>query len=59
MRLPFADLSGGLWRLQDQIGDAAYDRDGDELTSRGLYLDLPPWRVHAFLLNRQESGGRS
>ena len=25
-----------------------YDRDGDELQSRGLYLDVPPWQCHVF-----------
>ncbi len=59
LRLPFGDLSGCPWRLEDQLGDATYDRDGDDLASRGLYLDLAPWQFHAFLLNRQDDGGRS
>jgi hypothetical protein len=48
LRLPFADLSGVAWHLKDRIGNAAYDREGDELQSRGMYLDVPPWQVHAF-----------
>ena len=35
-------------RLKDRIGVDRYDRDGDDLTSRGLYLDLPPWGCHVF-----------
>jgi hypothetical protein len=30
------------------MGPAAYDRAGDELLSRGLYLDLRPWAYHVF-----------
>jgi hypothetical protein len=26
------------------------DRDGDDLISRGLYLDMPPWGYHVFKL---------
>jgi hypothetical protein len=50
LRLPFADLTGVPWRLQDRISDCAYDRDGGDLTSRGLYLDVAPWHVHVFAL---------
>ena len=46
--LPFANLSGSTLRLEDLTGSCAYDRDGDELVSRGLYLDLPPWSFHVF-----------
>ena len=30
-----------------------YDRDGSELASRGLYVDLPPWGYHVFELQRK------
>jgi hypothetical protein len=52
VRLPFLDLGGGRWRLQDLVGDAAYDRDGNDLQSRGLYLDVPPWQSHVFEMRR-------
>jgi hypothetical protein len=52
VRLPFADLGGGQWRLRDQLGTAAYERDGSDLRSRGLYLDEPPWRASVFSLSR-------
>src|SRR5207245_573799 len=48
VRLPFSDLAGGQWRFQDQLGDAIYDRDGNDLKSRGLYLDEPAWKAHIF-----------
>jgi Alpha amylase, catalytic domain len=50
VRLPFADLGNGRWRLEDLIGDATYDREGDALQTQGLYLDLQPWRFHVFAL---------
>src|SRR5262249_26433223 len=52
VRLPFADLGTGRWRLTDLLGDAAYDRDGDDLQGRGLYLDVPPWQASVFSLSR-------
>ena len=48
VRLPFPDLSGRAVRLKDMMGGASYDRDGDDLVSRGLYLDLLPWGYHVF-----------
>ena len=48
VRLPFADLSGRTVQLKDLTGPASYDRDGGDLASRGLYLDLPPWGYHVF-----------
>ena len=27
---------------------ASYDRAGNDILSRGLYLDLPPWGYHVF-----------
>ncbi len=48
LRLPFQGLGGKQWRLQDQIGDAVYDRDGNDLQSRGLYVDAGPWQRSIF-----------
>ncbi len=48
VRLPFPNIDGEQWRLQDQMGEAIYDRDGSDLLSRGLYLDVPPWQAHIF-----------
>jgi hypothetical protein len=50
VRFPFPDLGGSRWRLRDLLSDAHYERDGDDLQSRGLYLDLPPWQYYAFEL---------
>ena len=53
VRLPFADLGNEQWRLKDLIGDATYERGGDDLQARGLYLDEPPWRAHIFSLTKR------
>ncbi len=50
VRLPFPDLDGRAVRLEDRMGPASYDRDGHDLVSRGLYLDVPPWSYHVFEL---------
>ena len=48
VRLPWADLAGQTWRLHDRLGPAVYERDGADLSSQGLYLDMPPWGYHGF-----------
>jgi Alpha amylase, catalytic domain len=49
-RLPFASLDGHNWRLQDQLSDATYDRNGCDLLAHGLYLDEGPWQARVFKL---------
>lgn len=51
VRLPFEGLAGGRWHLEDLLGPARYDREGDELAGRGLYLDVPAWQAHVFALS--------
>jgi hypothetical protein len=53
VRLPFADLGSSRWVLADVIGDAAHEREGNDLRTRGLYLDEPPWRAHVFSLTKR------
>jgi hypothetical protein len=50
VRLPFSDLGNGQWRLKDLLGDAIYNRDGNDLSAHGLYLDEPPWKACVFSL---------
>ncbi len=52
IRMPFSKLRNQQWRLQDMLSDARYDRDGTELESRGLYVDMAPWCYHAFRLQK-------
>jgi hypothetical protein len=55
VRLPLAGLAGRRWRLRDVMGSATHDRDGDDLQSRGLYLDAPAWQASVFSLQPTDS----
>jgi len=46
--IPFDEIRGHSICLQDLLSPAVYERDGDELRSRGLYLDMPLWGYHVF-----------
>jgi glycosidase len=48
VRLSFAELAGRPARFTDLMGSAVYDRNGDDVLSRGLYLDMPSWSYHVF-----------
>jgi hypothetical protein len=48
VRLDWPDLAGRQVVLRDLIGAGRYVRDGDDLTQRGLYLDVPDWGCHVF-----------
>jgi alpha amylase-like protein len=48
VRLPFAHLSSREVRLNDLMSGARYQRSGSDLTSTGLYVDLPSWGYHVF-----------
>jgi hypothetical protein len=48
VRVPWVDLAGSVWRLNDALSEARYDRDGDEIQNQGLYVDLAPWQGHIF-----------
>ena len=49
--LPFPELAGRGVQLKDLLSSATYDRDGNNLLSPGLYLDLPAWNYHVFRLS--------
>ena len=48
VKVPWADAGGGDWHLLDAISGASYERDGDEMRSSGLYVELAPWEYHFF-----------
>ena len=47
-RIPLPEIQGKALRFRDLMGTESYDRDSDEVFSRGLYLDLPAWGYHVF-----------
>jgi hypothetical protein len=52
LQMPWADVGGGTWHLVDFLTGAMYERDGDEMRSPGLYVDLGPWSYHFFQCSR-------
>jgi len=42
--LGWADLPGRSCRLTDLLGNAVFERAGDELTGAGLFVALEPWQ---------------
>jgi hypothetical protein len=54
VRLPFADLGGQQWRIEDLLDSAGYDWRGDDLQSRGLFVDLSPWKACTFTLAKRK-----
>jgi hypothetical protein len=48
VRLPFANLAGKRWTLQDQLAPASYTWNGDDLQNRGLFLNMAPWQACVF-----------
>jgi hypothetical protein len=51
VRLPFPEWAGQTLRFKDLLGPSEYERSGDDLLQRGLYLDLPAWGHHLFELS--------
>jgi hypothetical protein len=48
VKLPFEELRGKNIRLRDWMGPSVYERDGTDMVSRGLFLDMPAWGFHVF-----------
>jgi glycosidase len=43
-------IAGRQFALIDLLSNTRYDRSGDDLAGRGLYLDMPAWGCHVFEL---------
>ncbi len=50
IKLPFSYLENRKWKLSDLLGDYNYEREGNDLYAKGLYLDEPGWRAYVFSL---------
>jgi hypothetical protein len=48
VHLPWDELRGKTWRLDDALSGEVYDRSGDEMRDGGLYVDLGPWKCNVF-----------
>ncbi len=50
VHLPWDDLTGESWQLNDRLSGIAFERDGDDLEGEGLYVGLDPWASHFLAL---------
>jgi hypothetical protein len=48
VRLPFSEVSQHAVEFRDMMSMDLYIRNGNEIASKGIYLDLPPWGFHVF-----------
>jgi hypothetical protein len=46
VHLPWNELAGRMWQLTDALNGEVFERDGGEIQSAGLYVDLLAWRFH-------------
>jgi hypothetical protein len=59
VQLPWQGMRGASWHLIDALSDAIYERDGDDMASSGLYVDLKPWNYSLFECRRVEPARRN
>ena len=52
VHVPWDELRGKQWRLNDVMSGEAYDRSGSEMRDAGLYVDLRPWKCNVFRVCR-------
>jgi Alpha amylase, catalytic domain len=48
VQVPLDEARGKTWRLTDLLSGVIYDRNGDEMVSPGLYMELAPWHSYLF-----------
>ena len=56
VQVPWDDIGDYEWQLSDSISGVTYNRQGDEMRSPGLYVDLGPWNYNLFACTRVVSG---
>ena len=51
VHVPWNDLRGENWSLNDVLTGQSYDRGGSEIQEAGLYVELGPWECNFFQLS--------
>ncbi len=46
VRLPWDEIKGRTWQITELFSHKEYERNGDQMGTQGLYVDLPPWGYH-------------
>jgi glycosidase len=52
VRVQWKNAGEGNWKLTDELSSATFERNGDEMLSPGLYVELRPWNYHFFQCQR-------
>ncbi len=48
VQVPWDELRGKEWRLNDVLSGETYERSGNEMRDAGLYFELEAWECHVF-----------
>jgi hypothetical protein len=48
VRVPWDELRGRMWSLDDRLSGETFYRIGNDMRDAGLYVDLKPWQCHIF-----------
>ena len=59
VQISWPDLRGESWHLRDILSGVIYQRDGDDISEHGLYVELGPWNYHFFDCQRKKSKPRT
>lgn len=54
LKMPLTEKSFGNWQLRDMMHEVTYDRNGNDLMAKGLYLGMKPWQYHVFEVRKWE-----
>ena len=52
---PWDDLAERTWRLDDLLSGEVFVRDGTEIATSGLYVQLAPWAFHVFAVHDERA----
>ena len=53
VKLPFTGLNNKTFQFKDLFSGVVYDREGDDLQSKGFYLDEPGWKYYVFMIKEK------
>jgi hypothetical protein len=56
VRVPWDDVAGRSWQLEDRLGEQSFERDGDGLAADGLYVALEPWAFYFLAFSDAAAG---
>jgi hypothetical protein len=58
VQVPWGELRGATWHLTDAFSGWSCDRDGEEMVTTGLYVELEAWGFYFFEVRKSYFRGR-